>query len=157
MSVFAQYAALDYPAQPVRDVELFSLGAGWRRAFVHRLQPLVQVQALFGREANDAQPVRDDLSRGLATLRAGVAITPAPRWAVSAGFSHSRSRFRADDLLFLARRRDGYSALDLSASYRYTRQLSVRAEYQRSENRSNIALYRHERDLFAVKLRYEFQ
>lgn len=156
-SLFAQYAALDYPAQPVRDANFAGLGAGWRRAFVHRLQPVVQLQVLAGAEKNDAAPVRDDLSRRIATLRAGVTMTPAPRWSLAAGLSYTRSLFRAADPLFLERRRDGYTGLELNASYRWTRALSVRAEYQRAENRSNLALYRYDRDLIAVKLRYEFQ
>jgi hypothetical protein len=156
-SLFAQYAALDYPGQPVRDADLYGVGAGWRRAFVHRLQPVVQVQAFLAREKNDAAPVRDDLSRRLATVRAGLAMTPAPRWALSAGFTWTQSRFLAADPLFLERRRDGYAALDASLSYRWSRPLSVRAEYLRADNRSNLALYRYDREVFAVKLRYEFQ
>jgi hypothetical protein len=156
-SLFAQYAALDYPAQPVRDANFAGLGAGWRRAFVHHLQPVVQLQALAGAEKNDAAPVRDDLSRRIATLRAAATMTPAPKWALSAGLSYTRSWFRAADPLFGERRRDGYRGLDLGVSYRWGRNLSVRAEYLRADNRSNLALYRYDRDLFAVKLRYEFQ
>ncbi|MDW8469195.1 MAG: outer membrane beta-barrel protein [Burkholderiales bacterium] len=157
VSGYAQFAALDYPNQPVRDADFYSLGVGWRRAILHRLQPIVQVQALVGRETNDAVPVRHDLSRRLYTLRASASLVPAPRWALSAGVNYTRSRYREEDALFLARRRDGYAALEVGASYRLSRQLSVRAEYLRAENRSNIALYRYDRDLFGVKLRYEFQ
>lgn len=156
VSLQAQFGAFDYPSQPVRDANLASLGVGWRRAFVHRLQPLLQVQASVGREKNDAAPVRDDLSRDLATLGASLTLTPAAHWALAAAASYTRSRYLADDPLFLARRRDGYRSLELAASYRWSKPLTVRAEYRRAENRSNFELFRHERDLFAIKLRYEF-
>jgi hypothetical protein len=158
-SVFAQYARMEYPSSPVRDSDFYALGAGWRRAFTHRLQPVVQVQGLVGREKNDASPgpVRDDLSRDLYTLRAGVSLTPAPAWGVSAGLNYTRSDFRANDPLFLQTRKDDYYGVDATVSYRWSRQLSIRGEYTWSDNRSNLALYKYDRSVIAVKVRYDFQ
>ncbi len=157
VSVFGQYAALSYPRQNVRDSDFYGLGVGWRRAFVHRLQPVVQAQALYGKEKNDFSPARDDLSRNLVTLRAGVSLTPAPRWALSAGINYTLSRFLAADPLFLAKREDDYIGLDVGASYRWSKRLSLRGEYLHSDNRSNLALYKYDRDVVTFKLRYEFQ
>ncbi len=157
LSLFAQYAVLDYPNQPVRDANFYALGAGWRRAFVHRLQPVIQLQALYGSERNDASPVRNDLSRDLYTLRAGVSLTPAPKWGLSAGINYTNSRFKDSDPLFLSKRDDDYYGLDVGVSYRWTKQLSVRADYLHSDNRSNQSLYKYGRDVVTVKLRYEFQ
>ncbi|MGH8703913.1 MAG: outer membrane beta-barrel protein, partial [Burkholderiales bacterium] len=157
VSLFGQYAALTYPRQAVRDADFYALGVGWRRAFVHRLQPLMQLQALYGKEKNDFSPVRDDLSRDLVTLRAGVSVTPAPRWGLSAGVSYTSSRFLAPDPLFTARREDDYYGLDVGASYRFSKELTLRADYLHSDNRSNLALYKYDRDVVTVKLRYEFR
>lgn len=157
LSLFAQYAVLDYPSQPVRDADFYSLGVGWRRAFVYRLQPVIQLQALYGSERNDASPVRNDLSRDLYTLRAGLSITPAPRWGLSAGVNYTNSKFKDTDPLFLTKRDDDYYGLDVGVSYRWTKQLSVRADYLHSDNRSNQSLYKYDRDVVTVKLRYEFQ
>jgi len=158
-SVFAQYARMEYPSSPVRDSDFFAVGAGWRRAFTHPLQPVVQVQALAGREQNDASPgpVRDDLSRDLYTLRAGVSLTPAPAWGLSAGVNYSRSDFRAADPLFAQVRKDDYYGVDATVTYRWTKAMSVRGEFAYSDNRSNLALYKYDRSQFAVKLRYDFQ
>ena len=154
-SVFAQYAMLEYPASPVRDSDFYGLGAGWRRAFVGRLQPVFQVQALYGKEANDADPARDDLSRDLYTLRGGLSLTPVVRWGLSLGLAYTKSRFDEPDPLFLARRDDDYYGVELGLSYRLTRQLSLRADYLYSENRSNIPLYEYTRDIITVRARYE--
>lgn len=152
-SLFGQYARLEYPASPVRDADFYGLGIGWRRAFVGRLQPLFQVQALYGEEKNDAN--RDDLTRDLYTLRGSLSLTPEPRWALSLGLSYTKSRFDEADPLFQVRRDDDYYGAELGASYRLTKQLSLRADYLYSENRSSIALYQYTRDVVTLRVRYE--
>jgi tetratricopeptide (TPR) repeat protein len=154
-SVFGQYARLAYPASPSRDSHFHGLGAGWRRALLGRMQPVFQVQAVFGQETNDDEPRRLDLSRDLYTLRGGLSLTPAARWGVSLGLSYTKSRFDGVDGLFLVRREDGYSGVELGASYRLTRQLSLRADYLYSENRSNIPLYQYSRDVITMRARYD--
>jgi hypothetical protein len=154
-SVFAQYALLEYPASPVRDSDFYGVGVGWRRAFVGRLQPVFQVQGVYGREANDADPVRDDLSRDLFTLRGGLSLTPAVRWGLSLALAYTKSRFEEPDLLFLTRRDDDYYGVELGVSYRLTRQLSLRADYLYSDNRSNIPLYEYSRDIVTLRARFE--
>jgi hypothetical protein len=154
-SVFGQYARLVYPASPSRDSHFYGLGAGWRRALLGRLQPVFQLQAVYGQEMNDDEPERADLSRDLYTLRGGLSLTPAARWGVSLGAAYTASRFEGVDGLFLVRREDDYYGVDLGASYRLTRQLSLRADYLYSENRSNIPLYQYSRDVITVRARYE--
>ena len=154
-SVFAQYARLEYPSSPVRDSNYYGLGVGWRRAFVVRLQPVFQVQAVYGQERNDFTPARDDLSRDLYTLRGGLSATPAPRWGLSLGLAYTKSQFEEADPLFLERRNDDYYGIDLGASYRLTRELSLRADYLYSDNRSNIPLYQYTRDVITLRVRYE--
>jgi len=157
VSLFGQYARLEYPESPVRDADFYGLGAGSRRAFVARLQPVFEAQALLGREQNDASPQRNDLSRDLYTLRGGIALTPAPRWGASLALAYTRSKFRAADLLFARTRQDDYYGIELGASYRLTRRLTLRADYQHLDNSSNIALYEYARDAVSIRARYEFR
>jgi hypothetical protein len=156
VSLFAQHARLDYPSGPVRDAGFSGLGVGWRHAFVFQMQPVFQVQALLGKEANDASPVRDDLSRSLYTLRGALSVTPAPKWGASVGLNYTKSKFEAADPFFLAKRDDDFYGLELGASYRLTKQLTLRGDYLHAENRSNIVLYRYDRDAITLRARYEF-
>lgn len=154
-SLFVQVARLNYPATPVRNADFAGLGIGWRHAFVLRMQPVFQVQALIGKEANEAVPVRNDLSRDLYTARGAISLTPAPRWGLSAGVTYTKSRFKAADAFFLTERDDDFVGLELGASYRLTRQLSLRADYQYSSNESNIVLYQYHRNVLLFRARYE--
>jgi hypothetical protein len=155
-SLLGQLARLEYPQSPERNSNFYGLGVGWRRAFVGSLQPVLQLQALAGSERNIASPVRNDLSRGLVTLRAVVSFTPAPKWGASLGFNYTPSRYWDNDLFAATRRRDDYYGIDASLSYRWTRKASVRLEFLHSDNRSNIDLYKYQRDVLALKLRYDF-
>lgn len=157
LSLFGQAAALRYPDQPVRDSNFYGLGVGWRRAFIGPRQPVVQVSALGGQEKNQADPERNDLSRNLGTLRAGISFTPAPNWGASGGISYTKSKFAETDPLFLVTRKDDYYGVDLGLSYRWSKAITLRADYLYSDNKSNIDLFEYQRSLFTLKLRYEYR
>ena len=131
-SLFAQRARLAYPQSRIRNSELNSVGGGWRRAFVGAMQPVVQLQGVYGAEANTSNPRQDDLSRRLYTGRVGVSVTPAPRWGASIGANYTRSNYKAADPLFLTPRKDNYYGFEAGASYRFTKQISVRGDYLHS-------------------------
>lgn len=154
-SLFAQVARLNYAATPVRNADFAGIGIGWRHAFVLRMQPIFQVQALIGREANDAAPARNDLSRDLYTVRGAISLTPAAQWGLSAGATYTKSRFKGVDAFFLTERDDDYVGLEFGASYRLTKQLTLRADYQYSNNESNIVLYQYHRNALMLRARYE--
>ncbi len=155
-SVFAQYARLEYPSSPVRDADFYGGGLGWRRAFVGAMQPVFQLQALYGEERNDATPRRRDLSRDIYTVRGGLALTPAAQWGLSLGLTYTKSRFKEADPLFGAKRDDDYWGFEFGASYRLTKQLTLRGDFQHSDNQSNLSLYQYKRDVFTVRARHEF-
>ena len=156
-SLFAQYAALDYPESPSSDADLYALGAGWRRAFVQRYLPVVQLQALYGREKSSASPLRDDLSRDLYSLRAGVSSTPWPGWGISGGLSYTASRFLGPDPALAATRRDDTIGLDAGLSYRWSRQLTLQADYLHADNRSNLEAYKYGRDVLTLRMHYDIR
>jgi tetratricopeptide (TPR) repeat protein len=139
----------------VRDADYFGVGATYRRAFIMRWQPVVTIGANYAQEHNLRN--RPDLGREIYGTRLGGSIQPDAKWGFNAGVSYQASRYDGADALLATTRRDGYWAMDASAVYLLSRNLSVRAEAILSENRSNIALYAYERNYFALKLRYEFK
>jgi tetratricopeptide (TPR) repeat protein len=151
-----QYAKLDYSTNNnVRDSNLTGVSAGYRRNFVAAWQPLISISGSYAKEDNERN--RDDLARDIYGLRAVVAASPAPRWALSTGFSYQQSNYEVRDILSRDPRRDKYYGVDAIVSYAITKELSVRGEAMLSINRSNIELYEYKRAMLAVKLRYEFK
>ena len=156
-SAFVQLARLEYPTQEVRDADFFGAGLGWRRAIIASIRPVVQGQVFLGREQNRAQPTeREDLSRDLVTLRGSVSLTPAPKWSVFTALTYTRSSYKGEDFLLGAKREDDYYGFEAGLSYRWTRDLSLRADYLHSENSSNIGLFEFKRDVITLRARYEF-
>jgi tetratricopeptide (TPR) repeat protein len=156
VNAFAQYAALDYAgANGSRDARLHGIGGGFRRAFVGSGRPLLALSGSYSREDNRRN--RDELGRDIWSLRAGVSLTPAPKWAVNLGASFQHSKYAAPAPFFAVTRRDDYYGLDASVSYALTRSLSLRGELLASRNESNIALFEYRREVAALKLRYDFK
>ena len=150
----ALYATLDVDNEDLRDSGLYQLALGYRRAFIGPWQPLLSVNLYLGQEDNRRD--RDDLSRNLYGFRATVAGSPAPKWAASAGAFYQLSDYREPDPLFGQTRRDTYYGLDLAVSYALRRGLSLRSEFLLSRNDSDIALFEYDRNLVAIKLRYDY-
>ena len=139
-----------------RDANFLGLTGGYRRLFNHAWQPVLSATGNIGREDTLAVG-RDDLSRHYAGWRLGVSFTPAAKWGVAIGYTVQHSRYQAPDAFLGLARRDNYAAVDAALTYLINRNLSVRAEALLSKNRSNIELFSFPRDIFAVKLRYEFK
>ncbi|MDH4192210.1 MAG: hypothetical protein OEW21_18635 [Betaproteobacteria bacterium] len=152
LSFAGQYATLRYPGSDIRNANYYGASAGWRRAFVHSLQPVIQLQGTFGWERD---PIRQDLSRAIRSLRVGAGLTPAPKWALSAGVTYAGSSYLATDPLFLKTRSDGYVGIDAGLSYRVARRATLRAEFLHSANASSLPLYSYDRNVLTCKLRFE--
>lgn len=151
-----QYGKLTYQGtNDVRNAELYGLGVGYRKAFIGRWQPLLSLSANVGEERN--RRGRPDLGRKFFGGRAGIALTPAPKWALSAGLAYQESKYDGRDALLGVVRKDKFYGVDAAMVYAVTREWSVRGEYTYSNNDANLALYEFDRHLVAVKLRYEFK
>src|SRR5581483_1999341 len=153
---FVQYAKLDYqPPNDVRNADLWAVGVGYRKAFIGSWQPLLSIAPSIGEEHN--VKARPDQGRNFWGGRVALAVTPAPKWSASVGASYQESRYSGPDVLLLQTRKDRYYGLDGAVAYAIDRNWSVRGEYTHSDNKSNLALYEFKRDLYMIKLRYEFK
>ena len=155
-TVGAQVARLSYPGlnQP-RNADFYGLAGGYRKLFSYAWQPILNISVNTGEQRSRTS--RDDLTPRTAGARVGVSFTPAAKWGVSLGYTYLESDYKAADALLGVTRKDRYEAFDFAASYLYNRNLSFRAEVTTARNHSNIELYSFPRDLYALKVRYEFK
>lgn len=142
-------------ANEPRNADLWAIGAAYRRAFIGSYQPLLTFSPSFGEERNTKG--RPDLGRKFWGGRIALALTPVPRWALTLGANYQESRYDGPDPLLAVSRNDKYYSLDSALSYAIDNNWSVRGEYQHYKNRSNLALFTFDRDLYMIKLRYEFK
>lgn len=153
----AQTGRLTYPGlNSPRDANFIGLTGGYRKLFNHAWQPILSASVNVGHEDAIASG-REDLSRHYTGWRLGVSFTPAAKWGVAAGYTAQSSRYQAPDAFLGVARRDDYDAIDAAVTYLVNRNLSIRGEAMLSKNRSNITLFSFPRDIFVIKLRYEFK
>ena len=153
---YAQYLKLDYAgANSIRDSDFYSLGLGMRFDSVAPWQPLFYTRAYLSREDNEAG--LGHLSRDMYGLRLSASVSPAPKWALSAGLTYQHSDYDAPEPVFQTTRKDKYYLFDVGGGYAFTPALSLRAEMLSYKNDSNLALYEYRRDVVAMKLRYDLK
>jgi hypothetical protein len=151
-----QYLRLRYEgANQPRDANLAGAGLNWRRTFIAPMQPVLNLGVSYADERT--QTNRPDLGRKFWGARASISISPDPKWGLLAGLSLQESRYQGQDVFLLTTRKDTYAAADFSAIYLWDRNISVRAEALLSRNGSNLQLYEYSRNVFSVKVRYEFK
>lgn len=131
------------------------VGLSLARAFKSELKPVLRLSTSLTRENNLKH--RDDLGRGVAGAHADVEITPAQDWSINAGLSYQHARHKGEDSLMGTRRKDEYTAFDLSAGRQIDKNWSARAELQYAQNSSNLELYEYRRTMIMLRVRRDFR
>lgn len=156
VGAYGQVGDIDYTGNnSLRNARTFGAGLSFARALEGEMKPVLRLSASMTRESN--QRNRDDLGRNVIGARAGLEVTPAQDWSLSAGLTFQRASHRGVDTFLSTRRKDDYTALDLSAGRQINPQWSARAEFQYAENDSNLALYEYQRTALMFHLRRDFR
>jgi len=140
-------------ANVVRDSDFLTVAWGLRHQAGGAWRPEFEASATWGREKNRRD--RDDLSRHMAGVRFGAAVTPRAGWSVGATASWQKSRYDEADTGLSTVRDDAFAAGEAWASWQFTRHLQLRAEFSAARNDSNIALYEYKRHTAMIRLRAE--
>jgi hypothetical protein len=151
-----QYARLSYQdANAARNADYAAVGVGYRRWWLTAWQPVLNVSAYGGQEHNrEGNPF---LGRDLWGLGADITLSPSAYWALTAGAGYQRSNYDGPYPIIDTTRHDDNWFLNVGATYLFARHWSVRFEYQYTKNNSNLALFDYDRNLVAVKVRYDFR
>ena len=154
--VGGQYADLRYndPNKPM-NANLLGFSAGYRRQFSFRWEPAITAGVNYA-EQHSTQG-RADLVPRTTGANVGVSFTPAAKWGVAMGYTYVQSNYGDINILAGVARNDTYQAFNGVVSYLINRNLSVRAEANLAHNSSNIDLYAFPREVYMMKLRYEFK
>jgi hypothetical protein len=140
-----------------RDSTFAGVVGSWIRSYNAEYLPILTVTGNYGQENNvDNRP---DLSRSIYGLRAGVSLTPAPKWGATVGANYQQNEYMDKFGLLPGAdpRRDMNLTVDGSVSYFYSKELTLRGEVLATKQDSNIGLYDYERYVVGVKARYDFK
>ncbi len=155
-SAYVQHGRLSYPGQPLRDADRTVLGGAWVQALPTQWTPTVFLSAYVGEEREISANVAH-LGHRLFGARAGGELTLAPKFVAFGSASWEQRDYGGQEPLFLTSRDD--RQLDLQAGLRYTLPGNwvLQGALSHTENRSSVALYKFERTVLNVALRYEFR
>lgn len=157
LTAYAQYMRFDYigTGNTERDSNLWGIGVGYRHVMTGDWRPVLTASIGYADERNARN--RDDYSRNIWNLSAGISFSPLSRLRVGVNYALQDSPYRAPDPILLATRKDLWQNLSLNATYALSDKLSVRGDLSWMTNGSNIDLYDYDRAQFNVKLRYDFR
>ena len=161
ISLGTQFATLRYSdinnttGANQRDADFWGVSAGYRRIFSYAFQPILSVGLSYGDQ--QTKKGRTDLVSRVSGANIGLSFTPAAKWGAALNYNYLKNDYKGQDIILGQTRQDRYGALSSTVSYLINRNLSVRGEVMLSKNRSNIELYSFPRDVYALKLRYEFK
>jgi hypothetical protein len=150
----------------VRNASFTALNGGWTRALpALPMQPTVFVGGSYGEEHNHGNLAGIPNNSGVIQMntrdvygfRANVSFVPMPQWGASIGFFYQESKYKAPWGAMTDNRRDRYNAIDGSLSYFYSKDITIRAEAAIANQRSNFPLFTYDRDILAIKVRYDFK
>lgn len=144
-------------AQPddVRDARVATLG-GMLTVTLSDLwgAPSFGVRASVAQEHNLS--FHREFGNDTQQLRFFGALAPIERLRLSAGFTASRQKYQAEELLYGTVRKDLLLSLDAAASYAITDSWQLRADASWSTTRSNQDLSDYGRKALSLKLRYQY-
>ena len=139
----------------IRNSDLTGIGLGYRRVLVVNWQPVLNATLNYNQEDN--RYGRRDLSRALYGGGIGLNLSPLSQWGLGLSYSYLESSYDAADPILLVTRKDTFNSLNLAATFLYNKNISVRGEWNISDNSSNLTLYDYRRRTTSVNLRYEFK
>jgi len=156
IAVVPQYARLTYTgANDVRDADLAAIAINYRRVWLINWQPALNFGVFYGDEHSRRD--RPDLVRSLVGANIEFALSPSPRWALSASAGYTRSEYDAPVPLLAVTREDDYWNAGARAVYFFGGGWSGRLEYTYARNDSNLELFSFDRHTVSAKARLEFK
>jgi hypothetical protein len=154
-TAYGQYARLDYPQQPFRDGNRFTLGGAYSSILAGKYAPTGFIGGYGGLEEPDESDF-DYLKYRFFGVRMGAQMRFNPQTSLFGFFNYERRHYDAADPLFGEQREDNHYGLRVGSDYRFARQwtLTPAVDYMRSD--SNIPIYTYDRWIVSATLRVDF-
>jgi tetratricopeptide (TPR) repeat protein len=154
-TLFGQHAQLRYKTQPVRDADRSIFGVAYAQAFSGEYSPAV-FASLYGGEEKAVDEAFPHLGHKPVGVRLGGQLRLGGGWSVSGAVSHERRKYGGTEPLFLVRREDKQTDVNLGLSYLWRSGTTVLAQLSHTDNQSNVVLNDFDRTVFSMSLRFNF-
>ena len=154
-SLYIQHGRLSYPGQASRNADRTVLGAAWVQALPMRFEPTMFLSGYVGEE-NEVGVNVQHLGHKLLGARAGAEASISPRAAAYASIGYEQRHYGGQEPFFLTARSDRQLDLQLGVRYAYAPKWTITPSLSYLDNHSNVQIYKFDRTVFNVAVRYEF-
>lgn len=154
LSAFVQYADLSYIGQKARDADRWVGGVGYAHAWRDGL--VAYGSAYLLDEAVHAKEVAPHLGFDGYGVRVGAQQPLNQNWTVFGSLAYEERRGKAADSTFLRKRDDQQLSLNLNLAWQLRKDLKLTTQYAYIDQRSNIDLYKYDRNILSVTIRQDF-
>lgn len=152
-TLFFQYFDISYPAQPIRDVDRFVLGAGYTLAFLART--VMFASFYVGTEMEKEENVKH-LGHTLSGARIGAQHHFDEKWSLFANYGYDGRKYGGSEPLFSERRSDDQTELNLGVDWSFHDNWKAGIRASHVKNHSNIEVFEYSRGVYSFILRSEF-
>ncbi len=153
------YALLRYgTVNESRDSNMPSVSIGGNYFLGGAWKSTLDVDFTYAQEKN--QKGFADLSRSIYGVKTLLSLTPIARLQINLGVGYSKSNYDSTEPLAPTSnvmKTDDLLTTELAAQYQLTKGWSVRTEWLRAKNSSNVDLYSYKQDQVLMKMRYEWR
>lgn len=154
VSAYVQYADMSYPDQPVRDAERWVEGVGYAHAWREGL--IGYASAYLLQENLQNKQTAPWLGLDGYGVRAGAQQRLSDTVRLFGSLAYESRRHDAADPSFLRTRKDEQLIASLAVSYQLKKDLKLSGQYTYIDQRSNIQIYKYDRNIVSVTLRQDF-
>lgn len=153
-----QWSRLGYDELGSRDSDLLFASGGVSHAWQAALRPVTSLSLFLGDESarDDGDVADSQASRDIYGVGAQLGLTLAPAWRFTTALQYRRSEYGADNPLFGETREDDYYQLDLDLHWQPNPRWRIGPHVRLAENDSNIDLYEYDREVYELRVRYNF-
>lgn len=155
VSVFAQYADIEFPSNNVRNAERAVLGVSWGHVFAGDKAPIVYLSPYLGKEDAKANG-SDHLSNDLYGLRLTGQYGFNYRWIGFAGVGYEYRDYDSVEPLFGVSRKDDQYDASLGVRFLPGHDWTIKPQISYVRNDSNVDLFGFERTIISVNFRKDF-
>ena len=154
VSAFVQYSDLSYVGQRARDADRWVAGAGYAHAWREGLIGYASVYALT--ERVDHKELAPFLGLDGYGVRVGGQQRLDEKTTLFGSLAYETRRGKSADPTFLRSRHDDQLIANISLSYQLKKDVRLSGQYTYIDQRSNIDIYKYDRNILSVTLRQDF-
>lgn len=154
ISLFGQFAALEYKKVSALDTNQYAIGVSWVHSFASEYQPILYLTSYIGVE-DEKDTNNPSAGRDYYGVRIGASLRTSASLSWGAVMAYQSSEYHGPDI-FMITRNDDYFDLRINVNHVFAKNWELRPEISYTKNDSNSVFSSYTRSRAMLNVRREF-